>query len=465
MTDAVPGGLPRLIWSGLKAALLLPVRPGTAPTGAGPVMLVVLLITALGISGERWLLDADGLEFNWSGLREAWFDLPILLLGSAWLAQSRLAAAPSRIPLLHFAAVVLAASFWIVAFAYALFVADELGWLPERLGDAISQGVYIAAPLWGFVVAIRTIGTMNRFQSIGALRRLAVLGALALTSAWFIVDPVEPYWLAPRAPAPDVYVGSEEILELQPRLLAERLTALQPQRPGETDLYFVGFAPFATEDVFRKELDAIQPLMDRRFDTAGRSVRLVSNPATLRDDPLATAGNLRRTLAAVAARMDPAEDVLVLYLTTHGTPDFRLVAHFPPLALYHIDPAALKAMLDETGIRHRVLIISACYSGGFVEPLRGPDTLIMTASVRDRTSFGCGAESDFTYFGDALFNHGLRETWSFEAAFERALPRILAREQAGGFEPSLPQIDVGDGIRERLRRVEARLAARGATAS
>ena len=61
--------------------------------------------------------------------------------------------------------------------------------------------------------------------------------------------------------------------------------------------------------------------MDQRFDTAGRSLRLVNNDGTLRDYPLATVSNLQRALAAVAQRMDPQEDVLVLYLTTHGSRD------------------------------------------------------------------------------------------------------------------------------------------------
>ena len=34
--------------------------------------------------------------------------------------------------------------------------------------------------------------------------------------------------------------------------------------------------------------------------------------------------------------------------------------------------AARASALDESGIRWRVIIISACYAGGFVEPLRDP---------------------------------------------------------------------------------------------
>ena len=212
--------------------------------------------------------------------------------------------------------------------------------------------------------------------------------------------------------------------------------------------------------MFRKELETIHPLMDERFDTAGRSLRLVNNAATLREFPMATVSNLARALVAVGERMDADNDILVLYLTTHGSRNAVLATDLPPFDLYNLDPGTLRRLLDEARIRNRVLIISACYSGTFIPHLRDPHTLVMTASVADRPSFGCGTESSFTYFGDALFNHGLRETRSFEQAFALAAPRVERREQAEGFEASRPQIDVGVAIRERLAAVEKRLEAR-----
>jgi hypothetical protein len=300
---------------------------------------------------------------------------------------------------------------------------------------------------------------MHRAARIPLGRRLLVLLLLAATTAWSLIDPLESYWEAPESQGPVNYVGSEEILELQGKLLETHLSRLQPQRPAIAEFYFIGFAPYASEAVFRKELEVIQPLMDERFDTAGRSVRLVNHADTLRDFPIATVSNLRRSLSAVASRMDREQDVLVLYVTTHGSKNAVLAVDLPPLQLYNIDPPTLRSLLDEAGIRNRVLIISACYSGAFVEPLRTPDTLIMTASVADRPSFGCGAESDFTYFGDAVFNGALRRTRSFEEGFTLALPVIQEREAAEGFEASNPQIAVGSDIRQRLVTIEQRLAA------
>ena len=463
------GGFLRLLYSGLRAILLLPVRPAAVNPGAGSCLALVVLVTLIAIAGEWWLVAEPGDRFNWQALRSAWFDLPLILLGGAWMAQPRgpgmfarnrvpiISATPT--PLLHFAAVMLSASAWIAGIAYGLFLAISANLLPDTAAAVVGNWLYLAAPLWSYLVAVRTVFTMNRSAPIPVIRRFLVLVLLAAATAWSIVDPPESYWEGPPDQGPVNYVASEEILELQQALLATHLDRLLPHRPAVTDLYFIGFAPYASEDVFRKELEVIHPLMDGRFDTAGRSLRLVNNGGTLRDYPLATVSNLRRALAAVAQRMDPQEDVLVLYMTTHGSRDAVLAIEQPPLKLYNIDAPTLKRLLDDAGIRNRVLIISACYSGGFIPGLRNPDTLIMTASAADRPSFGCGSESDFTYFGDAIFNGALSRTLSFEQGFSLALPAVQAREAAEGFEPSQPQIAVGTAIRERLAAVEKRLSA------
>jgi hypothetical protein len=248
------------------------------------------------------------------------------------------------------------------------------------------------------------------------------------------------------------------MLYLQPQLAQASIKALAPQRRGIPEFYFVGFAPYARENVFLQESEVIRTLMDERFDTSGRSLLLVNNRKTLRQYPLATVTNLRAALQRIGQVINKDEDILVLYLTSHGSKTHKLSASYWPLRLQELDPALLKEILDESGIRWRVIIVSACYSGGFIEPLRGPTTLIMTAADATHTSFGCGSESDFTYFGKALFDEQLRETYSFEEAFTRAMPVIREREQAEQEEFSNPQLAVGDEIRPKLEQIERRLA-------
>jgi Peptidase C13 family len=58
--------------------------------------------------------------------------------------------------------------------------------------------------------------------------------------------------------------------------------------------------------------------------------------------------------------------------------------------------------------QHRVVIVSACYSGVFVGPLANDNTLVITAAYFDHSSFGCQDKVKWTYFGDAFFNRALR---------------------------------------------------------
>lgn len=244
----------------------------------------------------------------------------------------------------------------------------------------------------------------------------------------------------------------------QEALLRAAAAQLEPHRPGVVDLYAIAVAGSATEEVFRREAESAKALFEDRFDAKGRAVLLANSPTTARAAPLATTDNLRRAIEEAAARMNPEEDVLLLFLTSHGERG-RFALRYPGLPPEDLRPEALDRMLDEAGVKWRVVIISACHSGSFIPALRDPWTLALTAAAADRASFGCGDEFHFTYFGKALMDEELRRTHSFIDAFKAARETIAAREAAEGFTPSLPQAYVGDEIRGKLDRLEKRLAA------
>jgi hypothetical protein len=155
--------------------------------------------------------------------------------------------------------------------------------------------------------------------------------------------------------------------------------------------------------------------------------------------------------------MNRDQDVLFLYLTSHGSEDHHFALSFWPLHLRDLDPPALRQMLDAAQIRWRIVVVSACYSGGFIEPLKSDTTLVITAADAQHTSFGCGSESDFTYFGKAYFDQALRKRPSFIAAFDDARRIIEARERGEGKAPSNPQIYVGAAMRGKLAGFEAEM--------
>lgn len=253
--------------------------------------------------------------------------------------------------------------------------------------------------------------------------------------------------------------ASPAVRERDRQLLDDTLAKLAPQRPGVPDLYVVGFAGDSEENVFRNEVRYLETLMAQRFGAQDRVIALINHRDSLMTAPrpLATLDNLRTALAGAAKRMDPEQDVLLLFVTTHGTQSHELLLQMAPRYVDFIDPDELRKALDDAGVRNRVLVISACYSGGFVSALENDDTLILTASRKNRPSFGCGSESDATYFGRAWLVEGLNETTDFVAAFEGARTRIAAREKAEDFKPSFPQMDIGANIQARLQAWRAQL--------
>lgn len=240
-------------------------------------------------------------------------------------------------------------------------------------------------------------------------------------------------------------------------LVAREVAALAPQRPGRTDLFVVGLAGDGSEIVFRNEVLHLRELASRRMDAAGHVLVLANHPDAPPQRPLprATLANLRTALAGVGAAMDRDEDLLLLYLTTHGTGEHELLLRRPGARDELLDARQIRKALDDAGIRHRVIAISACFSGGLIHDLEGPDTLVLTAARHDRTSFGCGNDSVATFFGRAWLVDGLNASLDFTAAFNRARLAIARREAAESLCPSRPQIAAGENIPARLAQWQA----------
>ena len=135
---------------------------------------------------------------------------------------------------------------------------------------------------------------------------------------------------------------------------------------------------------------------------------------------------------------------------SHGSDDHKLSVNFPSMQMNDIDPESIQHALENAGIKWRVIIISACYSGAFIKSLEDDHTLVITASSRDRKSFGCGHNGDFTYFGEAYFDKHLKHEHSFISAFDLASKDIEIREKNEEKDPSHPQIFIGRDIEQKL---------------
>ncbi len=246
----------------------------------------------------------------------------------------------------------------------------------------------------------------------------------------------------------------------QPQLLTQALQSLYPGQLGKKDVFFIGVGAWAFQDVFLKETMYAKDLFDHRFESQHRSVTLINHLSTYETIPLATSHNLNRTLQYMGTIMNPDEDLLILYMTSHGSKDHKLSVNFWPLELNDISPDMLRRYLDEAGIKWRVIVVSACYSGGFIEPLKTPYTAIASAAAPDRQSFGCGNKSEFTYFGEALLKDQLQEKFSFPLAFSGAIKAIEERELHENLEASLPQHFIGDEMIPYLNKLSHHLTRR-----
>lgn len=240
------------------------------------------------------------------------------------------------------------------------------------------------------------------------------------------------------------------------RRLAKALAPLLPQRKGVIDAYVLSVA-LDSDPVFGREAREAGKVLSRRYDAAGRTLTLAgtdgSAPSPL---PMGSPANFEAALARIAELMNPAEDVLILYATSHGAP-FGIVYNDGNEGWGAISPNRLARLLDSFGIHRRLLIVSACYSGVFVPVLSGPQTMIVSAAASDRSSFGCVAENDWTFFGDALINHALRKPQPLGPAITEAVGLIAGWERQGNLDPSQPQQSMGVEVQQWLAPLEARM--------
>ena len=251
----------------------------------------------------------------------------------------------------------------------------------------------------------------------------------------------------------------------QGRLLDEALANV-PASTSAVELYTLTLGGDGKQSVFLRESDYVANMLASRFGARGQ-IRLVNHREHLSDRPMATRENLRRAAQTLAERTGP-EDLLFIYLTSHGTSEHELVLDQPRMELADLPADELAAVLAPLKNRDKIIVISACYSGGFIPALKDERTLIMTASRADRVSFGCSEEANFTYFGDALFAQALNQTDDLEQAFKLAKATVAERELADNFEASEPQIWAPKTVLahwQLLRKQQARKALQSAAIS
>lgn len=239
--------------------------------------------------------------------------------------------------------------------------------------------------------------------------------------------------------------------------LANAIANLAPQRPGIIDAYIISIG-LDSDPVFSREAGEATRVLTRRYGATGRALLLSAGADDAASGaPQGSPANLATALAAVAARMNPKEDVLILFATTHGDPVSGLVYRDGHNGAGMIAPQNLAGMIDGVGIKRRMVLLSACFAGLFLKPLSNENSIIITAASYNRTSFGCTPGNDWTFFGDAFINNAMRKPQPLKKAANEAVLLISKWELKHKLVPSQPQVFVGKKANLWLAPLEAKM--------
>jgi len=242
----------------------------------------------------------------------------------------------------------------------------------------------------------------------------------------------------------------EETLYMQHSLLNKSFNTILAGQHNKPELYFLSFAAYGDQDVFMKEALYSRDLFNSHFNTNGRAMVLINHKNTAHNYPMATVGNLKRAINSIGSRMNKNEDILFLFISSHGSEKQGVSVRLGGVYLEGLSTIRLAKILQESGIKWKVIVVSACYSGTFLEALKDDNSMIITSSKPDHVSFGCSDEAEFTFFGRAFFQQAVKETSTFKAAFNKAKLLVHSWEDEKNYSHSEPRLLTTKTIEKQL---------------
>jgi hypothetical protein len=436
--------------------------PEPRPVGFASLMGFIVVLAALRVVLQYLAAGPHG-AFNPYGINAliAWLALEIAVAALVIPAAARVTALTAMVALLVVAEFIIGAVNTAVALAF-LASAAAAAWV--RIAPIAILAVVSVWWIGAVVAVIRSTAPASRLRAFG--RAAAVWVVLAAVTALVPHAPVfvaqgfdirtanlwERLYAAKLPPQEDSAPPQSEAASLeaaQRSLLQGEVARLAPPKQGATNVYALGIGGWADQDVFLKELDGGLAAIGAILPIQGRTVRLVNHHETTESTPIANQRNFAASVHAIGTVMNKDGDVLVLLMTSHGTPTgFSL--RLPSGVTTELTPQEVAATLDKEGIKNRFVIVSACFSGTFLPPLANDDTIVLTASDAQNTSFGCAPERDWTYFGDAFFRQSIRRGWDLQRAFDNARVLISGWEMMDRARPSNPQAHFGPALVAKL---------------
>lgn len=437
--------------SNQRAGLWLFIGSRRALTVVHPSILQLLFwgILAAGVNTlYGWLLAGQVGKFNYQGLVSYALWPFIALIVGIFLSQRMNTPRLMLVPAL----------LWLVLDTNVLLIQcvlqylgdlDYLNFLPDNVYNFLPT-LFMILFVWQSLAVIWVFARQLKWPW---WERLLIMTATICTLVvWQVSVKQQPIWKVDEVPP----TFSEAALYAQGDLLNKALEQVQLGEFAQTHWYFLGVAGDSYDSVFSSEIQRIKAQFDTRFGTFGRSIALINDPTTQTKLPIASQTSIQRSLNRIGQQMNKDTDVLFLYMTSHGEQNHFEIEN-APLDLAQVDPKWLRTALDKAGIKWRVIVVSACYSGSFIPALQSDNTLIITASASDRASFGCNNDLTYTYFGKAFFDDAMREHSTLKDTFDDAKNSVAKWENAQGFEPSEPQWSIGKNMELMLPQLEKHL--------
>jgi hypothetical protein len=440
--EAAPAEAPNTPRSGL--ALLLQLWSLRAlPPAAGPstaLLICMAFFSLLLWLTIDWLAALPDPQFLAAGAPLlAWYALAILVMAALLHRQSRPRPAYEAALLLSSGLVPIPLLLAAVAAPYL----NPLWLLVATIAVLVYSYSYLARGLHAFT---------GKRQRVAAFAGLAFLiGFVWVTDALEVIPDV---WAAPEVEEAvvgnDAHADAETLMFEQSARIDQAVAAVHADASPAPKGFFLGFAGVGDQKVFAQEIGLASRVLSERYGMDGRSLSLINDERDLERAPLASVSGLRYALRGLGGRMNLDRDVLFLAISSHGARDPAIAVANSDLPLDDLTDEDLAAALRDSGIKWRVIIISACYAGGFIDALKDPRTIIIAAAAADRTSFGCSNDSDLTYFGEAFYRDALPEARTLRDAFDKAKAAIAVRERRERVDASRPQAYFGSELEAKL---------------
>lgn len=326
--------------------------------------------------------------------------------------------------------------------------------IDSYVADRWSRLASLTLDVYVLLYAARSLRALSGTMPLKAM----IVGALLLAGYLWLGQLIylrPTLWSAPDsgedvAASMSPEVAESLLFDQRDRLDAALEAVADSGGSARPSVFFVGFAGVASQKVFAEEIKLAAHVVGQRFDSASRQLLLINDHRDFDSYPLATVSGLRYALGEVARKMNPDRDILFLSLSSHGSDEPLLSVSNGILPLEQLTGDNLASALRDSGIRWRVIVISACHAGAFIASLKDANTVLITAAAADKTSFGCSDDRDLTYFGEAFYRDALSRAKNLQQAFALTRSAIAARERAEHVTASDPQAYFGAQIEQRL---------------